>query len=368
MALRTLLAQGRLARIATARSHLVTAAVVCCWVVPLSLQSGHPTFGSTGRLNLRWYLLSSNPRTPDTDQGEHRGYRPATFGGDSAGTWAAFDDAAGWTYQPWSNPDGWSNGALQPDRSTPALSRLLAYWVDTVIRTASLWLRTLLVFVLLPALWIGRRAGRWRALLHTERPSLVVMLLGTVGIGEYVAVHAEPRLIAPFALFAALATLAWLIGDAPETSERAAWRVPFTIDRLALSILSLAVATYVSVERIYHAQDDRDRIASGLIQLQDAHRAAYAAAGNEGGLAGVLAVMAPEHPRIVVIGPALPVVANIFWLGGRIVAQLPPESAAVLGTLPAARQRGLVQHLFHDRADVVWLTSADGTFQIVRVP
>jgi dolichyl-phosphate-mannose-protein mannosyltransferase len=368
MALRTLLANDRAVRIATVRSHLVTAAVICCWVLPLSIQSGQPTFGSTGRLNLRWYLLSSDARTPDTDHGEHRGYRAAAFGNDTAGMWAAFDDATDWTYQPWSNPDGWSTGALQSGHGTPALSWLLGYWVDTVIRTASLWLRTLLVFVLIPALWIGRRPGRWRALLQRKRLSLVVMLLGTIGIGEYVAVHAEPRLIAPFALFAALGALAWLLGDEPETSERAAWHVPFTIDRLALSFLGVVIAAYVSVERIYHAEGDRDRIASGLVELEDADRAAFAPLGSDGGLAGVLAVTAPEHPRVVVIGPALPVVANIFWLGGKIVAQLPPESAAALGALPPDHQRDLVQHLFHDRADVLWLTSADGAFQIVRVP
>ncbi len=60
MIARIAMATDRPARLATAKSHLVTAAIALIWIVPISLVAGGPTFGSTGRLNYRWYLESSD--------------------------------------------------------------------------------------------------------------------------------------------------------------------------------------------------------------------------------------------------------------------------------------------------------------------
>jgi hypothetical protein len=69
-----------------------------------------------------------------------------------------------------------------------------------------------------------------------------------------------------------------------------------------------------------------------------------------------------------VIGPVLPVLANIFWTGGRVVAQVPPESVATLRNLPVERRSALLHEMFSSRADVIWITGSDGSYNIVRIP
>jgi len=381
MVMRTLMVSGRSARLDTLRSHAITIALTLCWIVPMSVQAGHATLGSTGSLNAAWYLASSDGRTPDTHAGEHLRYRSAPANDSSTIQWAEFDSEAGWTYHPWSSPDDWSQGILSDQSKNPTLGWLLHYWIGTVRLTASLWLRTLFVFVLIPAVWIGRGCAAGTTTVTAEGPAkgaaccahtcapttLVAMVLGAIGIGEYIVIHAEPRLIAPFALLFALAALDWMVGD--REAETAAMTIPPTIDRQALSLLGIVVAGYVTVTRIYHAVADERRISAGLIQLENAHRSAYHASPSDGmGLASALSADVPAHPRVVIVGPALPVMANVFWIGGRIVAQLPPASAASLSALPAERQRDLMKELFHGRADVLWLTDPDGGFQIVHVP
>jgi len=362
MALRAVMARGRAQWLQVWRSHAATAIVVLCWPVPLSLNAGRPTFGATGRLNFGWYLRSSDARTPDTHLGDHWNYRAAAFGEDTAGSWALFGDDSAWTYPPWSDPEAWAAGITRRHDQAPTLRWLLGYWTDAVIRTASLWLRTLLLFVLLPAVWIGWRPGRWEPSAPQHRAALLVMALGAAGVAEYIIVHAEPRLIAPFALLFALAALAWLLDDRVDAALPAR-----SVDRRALSLLGVGVAAWVVGTRIYHARDDSMRIAAGLAQLDDAYHSAFAAPRDAGDFAGMVTASAPAHPRIVVIGPALPVEANIFWIGGRIVAQVPPGTATALDALPGSRARDLVRHLFAGRADAFWLTTADGAFQIVPI-
>lgn len=362
MVLRAVTARGRVQRVQVWRSHAVSAAVVLCWVVPLSLHTGSPTFGTTGRLNVAWYLRSSDARTPDTHRGDHQDYHPAAFGEDTAGDWALLGDDSAWTYSPWSDPDRWAAGVISRHDKSPTLRWLVGYWTEAVIRTASLWLRTLLVFVLLPAVWLGWRPGRWEPATPAHRAAALVMTLGAAGIAEYIAVHAEPRLLAPFALLFALAALAWLLDDRMGATLPAA-----SIDRRALSLLGIGVAAWVLGRRVYHARDDSARIAAGLEQLDDAYHSAFAAPLSGGDLAGMITASAPPHPRVVVIGPALPVEANIFWVGGRIVAQVPPRTAAALDALPADRERDMIRQLFAGRADALWLTAADGAFRIVPI-
>ncbi|MES1259573.1 MAG: hypothetical protein ABUL71_03185, partial [Gemmatimonadota bacterium] len=324
----------------------------------------------TGSLNAEWYLASSDARTPDTHLGEHLRYRSTQESDSASIQWAEFDSEPGWTYHPWSSPDDWSRGVVTHQSTRPTLAWLLRYWFGAVRLTASLWLRTLLVFVLIPAVWIGRgrrAGGGGNRTTATWGRAPAAMILGAIGVGEYVVIHAEPRLIAPFALLFALAALDRLVGERETESD--AMPIPLTIDRQALSLLGIVVAAYVTATRIYHAVADDRRISNGLAQLEDANRAAFRPTPTEGmGLATALSADVPAHPRVVIVGPALPVMANVYWVGGRIVAQLPPASAASLSALPGARQRDLMQKLFHDRADVLWLTDPDGGFQIVHVP
>jgi hypothetical protein len=193
---------------------------------------------------------------------------------------------------------------------------------------------------------------------------LIAIGLGLVGVAQYIAVHAEPRLIAPFVLLFTLGLLHWLLGDR-EGAEPA----PATPDRFALSLLGLVAAVYLTGRRIDSARADDRRIAAGVEQLVAVNAAAFAPTGeNATGFAGALASRAPANPRVAVIGPVLPVLANVYWTGGRIVAQVPPMSVALLRNLPVGERGALLHHLFNQRADVLWITASDGTYNIVRVP
>lgn len=140
-----------------------------------------------------------------------------------------------------------------------------------------------------------------------------------------------------------------------------------TRNRQLFTVAAVSVAVWVAGSRIYHARDDDRRVALGLERLQSTERAAFAPAGG-GGLGALVAPAMPAHPRVVIVGAALPVITNVYWVGARIVAQVPPSSAAVLAAWAPMQQRELLHRLFHDRADLLWLTSPDGSFEIVRVP
>jgi hypothetical protein len=104
-------------------------------------------------------------------------------------------------------------------------------------------------------------------------------------------------------------------------------------------------------------------------QLMAVNAAAFAPPdAPASGFAGALSSTAPAHPRVAVIGPVLPVLANIFWTGGRVVAQVPPMSVQALRTLPVDRRSGLLHDMFSGRADVLWITASDGSYNITRVP
>lgn len=218
--------------------------------------------------------------------------------------------------------------------------------------------------MLLPALWIGKRRGQWRELLAAPRTTLAAMALGLVGMAQYIAVHAEPRLIAPFVLLFALAALSWLFGDRDDTPAP-----PSTPDRFALSLLGLVAAAYVTERRIDRARNDDHRIAAGIEQLTAVNAAAFAPpSAAMTGFAGAFSMSAPAHPRVAVIGPVLPVLANIYWTGGRVVEQVPPMSVTTLRNLAVERRSALLHEMFHDRADVLWITGSDGSYNIVRIP
>jgi hypothetical protein len=365
MAVRLIAAPGRASRALAAQSDLITIALALLWILPMSLVAGQMTLGSTARLNYRWYLESSDARTPDTHRGEHAQYQEVPLADSTQHIRvASFDTTAHWTYQPWSDPEGWSFGIKTHRATIPSVGRVLSYWLDTIWQTLSLWLRALILAVLLPAFWIGRRKGVWRELTVAPRSALVVISLGLLGMAQYIAVHAEPRLIAPFVLLSALGALHWLLAD-----REGAEVVPVTPDRFALSLLGLLAAVYLTGRRIDSAHDDDRRIAVGVEQLVAVNAAAFAPTGETAtGFGGAVTSRAPANPRVAVIGPVLPVLANIYWTGGRIVAQVPPMSVATLRNLPVEQRSALLHQLFSQRADALWITASDGSYNIVRVP
>lgn len=363
MLIRVAAGPDRSARGNAGRSWLVAAIVALLWIAPMSYVAGRPMIGVTGKLNYHWYLESSDARTPDTHRGDHRQYDEFPVTDSLAVRVASMDTTMHWTYQPWSDPDGWSYGIMTHQAKAPKFSELLSYWLDITWQAVSVWLRTLIIAVLLPAFWLARRKERWRAFLTMPRTTLVGVGLGVAGIGQYIAVHAEPRLIAPFVLLLALALLQWLLGDRPDGEP-----IPRTRDRIAVSFLGLAAATYLLGARINAVRDDDRRIAAGIERLAAVNATAFATPGSTAGFGGALASNVPPHPRVAVVGPVLPVLANIFWTGGHVVAQVPPSAVASLRNLPVDRRSTVLHQMFADRADVLWITGTDGSYNIVRVP
>lgn len=315
------------------------------WVVPLSIRSGKVTAGSAARLNYCWYLLGCDSRTPDTHLGEHTAYRTATLDATQTLGWAEFADADRWTYQPWSDPTAWQAGVVTQRVNPDPAASVRDYWGRQARRVFGDWLLPVLLVIAIPwTLLIWDRA-RARRLLTESRIVLATALLGVAGIVQFIAVHAEPRLISPFAL---LAVLALLHGPAPARSDE---------DRPFAWLRSVAVAAGLVVAGWYAAQGVRvarlaDQRSTVILQGVAATREALARKGI-------------AASPIVIVGPAIPVVATAYFSGARIVAQVRPASAELLRGRPEAEQRLILTQLFGERARVAWFTTPTGDVSVM---
>lgn len=359
-------ASGRADRLRIMKSQWISIAIAACWIIPMSVAAGHLTLGSTGPLNYRWYIESSDSRTPDTHEGTHRAQRDMQIDGNTHVQWTAFDDPA-WTYQPWSDPDHWSAGVITDHRSRPVFGKLLSYWFDALRQLLLQWTNWLLLAVLIPALIIGW--PRLRRPRDANRRSIVVMLLGAAGIAQFIVVHAEPRLIAPFTAMFAFGALHLFLADATSNDDTAPPARRSHPLRELLCWAGVIAAAFVAGRRIVYVRQDERRIADGLEQLNVAVQQAISSS-NAAGAPSPFGSAAPaaSATRAVVIGPVMPVLANIYWSGERVVAQIAPSQVPLLESLtPTARQAALTR-IFHGHADIVWLTSSRGDFTLVPVP
>jgi hypothetical protein len=331
------------------RAMATMAAVMALWVVPLSLAAGRPTLGSAGRLNACWYLERCDSRTPDTHGGTH-----ARVGalGLSDGETIALADFTGtpWTYLPWSDPTAWEAGVGTRSIAPLDLFDLVSYWVRQLLAVLAYWTPHILLGVLLPVALLTWRPGLWREGWDGDRRIGVVTLLGVLGVAQFVAVHAEPRLIAPFVMLAGMGVLWWLRPPGQTTLPRprsARWV-------LTLSWLGFATALPRGVMHVVdlsiRAGVDARRMA-GLLEV--------AKQSVPGGIAG---------RQLVVIGPAIPVTSDAWLLGSRIVAQIPPASAERIRGWPPAKQRELLELLGRGPGEIAWLSKLDGSFQMAIIP
>jgi hypothetical protein len=330
------------------RSSLACAAVMLTWIVPMSVKEGRPTLGSAGRLNYSWYLAASDARTPDTHLGRHTFYHQMTIDSAHTITWAEFPDAGKWTYAPWSDPTAWDAGVLTRNERTPDTFELVSYWLRQARISFGLWLLPVLLGILVPAYLLQRRPTMWRELLADDRPVLVTALLGLAGVGQFVLVHSEPRLIAPFGLLFALAALHWLYAQAPSVP-----RFP-VLTRQTASWLGLVAAIGFAVPRLKEGFTSSARI-DGVFAAITRTNASLAEAGL-------------SQARIVILGPAIPVEASAFLSGAQIVAQVPSSSVEVIKSLPTDQQRAVITRLFASKAQIAWLTTPDAAVSIVVIP
>lgn len=330
-------------------STLASGAVMLIWVVPMTIKYGHPTLGSSGRLNYSWYIAANSSRLPDTDAGTNTAYRSVPVGEGRELMVATFDEAAYWTYQPWGDPTAWATKVLTQTGRAPTVIQLVSYWFRLALRIFALWLGPLIAAVMLPTWVLLRRPGMARELVTTERDTLVVILLGLTGLVQFAAVHAEPRLIAPFSAMLAFGVISWC-----SAAPAAQVGIKSAALRQGLAWLGVAAVLGFATFRLTEGVNSYRRLRSVATQLNDLrHR--------------LISAGQPNIP-LAIVGPAAPVLASAYWIGARIVMQIPPTGADLIATLPPERQSQMLTALFSGTVSMVWQTTASGGMRMLIVP
>jgi hypothetical protein len=311
----------------------------------LSLEAGRPTLGSAGRLNYAWYIEGSDARSPDTHRGRHETAQAIAIDSARSVELFTFADADRWTYAPWSDPTAWSAGILTSSARPPRFSDLAAYWGRQARITFGYWILPVLLGVVVPcavAFRSGGGAGQW---FREQRAHVAILILALAGILQFVAVHAEPRLIAPFVLLFGVVALDLIFAADQQTGGAPRRMVAFAVTWLALLGLSgLRITTWLEAGPRIAAATDR------------------ILAGQATPLAGA------SRPReILVVGPAMPVAPAAFIAGVRIVAQLPPAAQRIARTLPADQQDSLLRRAAGGRLRGAWITDQMGGVSVVPI-
>ncbi len=331
-------------------STVTCVAIMATWFVPMTMKYGRPTLGSSGALNYSWYMKGHSSRLPDTDQGTNTAYQDVGVGNGRLLRVATFDDAGAWTYQPWGDPTAWSAKVLTETGRDPMVSEIVLYWLRMTMRVFGLWLGPLIAGAILPWILLRARPKMLHELVTTERNTLVVIGLGLIGLFQFAAIHAEPRLIAPFGLMLALGVVHWCFAAAsPET--RLTRLLPL---RVSLTWLGVVAVIGFGVFRMREALQSAQRLQGVTTQLDELRRR--------------LAIMTDGPVPIAVVGPAAPIMASAFWANAHIVMQVAPPYAALVATLPKAAQDSMILTLFRGKVPMVWRTSADGGMQMLAIP
>ncbi len=340
---------SRGARARFAKSAAVCAAVVLLWVIPMSVKYGRVTLGSSGRLNYSWYIQANTSRLPDTDLGGNLAYRSVAMPGAAPLALAVFDEWPTWTYQPWGDPTAWHDKVTVETGRFPTAVELLSYWGRLTLRVFGLWLLPTIVMVLVPAGLLRRRPGMWHELLHEHRREGAVALIGLVGVLQFTAIHAEPRLIAPFGMLWVLGVLAWCCAaPALPSSPIPAWL------RRVMPWLGVIAALGFAVPKFHQAVLGDERLDHTVGELRT--------------MATKAASIGMPLDRIAVVGTAMPMLNSAYWLGAHVIAQLPPASAERLMALPAREQRATLIRIFGGHVAMVWESTPDGGMQMLVVP
>ncbi|MBL0179237.1 MAG: hypothetical protein IPP98_08960 [Gemmatimonadetes bacterium] len=342
------IAGDRAMRRTLVRAGGVALAVMALWVVPLSLKSGRPTLGSAGAFNACWYLERCDSRTPDEHSGAHARYGGLRLADGELVTVADFSNTQ-WTYAPWSDPTAWQAEVRSINRAPLDLFDLVGYWSRQGWAVVSLWTPQLLLFVLLPVAILSWRRGLLATGWREQRMAVLLVLLGLAGIAQFIVVHAEPRLIAPFVLLASIGCLWWWRPPGMAASGQGfRSEVVLVLGWVGLVSALLRGAIYVP-ELMTRTKEDTARFE----RLRQAGVDAV-----PGGLAG---------RAIVVVGPAIPVVSDAWLFGARIVAQIPPGSASRIRAWTPAQQREMLRLLGRGDGDVAWMTATNGSILMAPI-
>lgn len=309
----------------------IAVAPMLCWTAALSLREGHLTIGSAGRLNACWYITQCDGRSPDTHDGGHDAYHDWRLGAGATARVAIYSDARQ-TYAPWSDPTAWQEGIESQQRHVPTPLQYLTYAAIQLGWVFREWVTLLLALVVIPTWLVTRRAPSVRSIV--TRPPGIAILLGGVGVMQFVAVHAEPRLIAPFVLMAALGFLAWR-GEGRPTRARE-----------LVAVVGFAIALVIGT---WHLRDQLLVTASTATRVVRLER-----------------TYPPERARhrVAVIGEALPLMPDLYRARATVVAQvIAPDTAAMRGWSAEARG-ALAGRLRELGATSVWIWRGNDGYTI----
>ena len=278
----------------------VAALIASPYAITLSLRAGHPTLGSVGSLNARWYLGDVTRRLPDMDSGPHALKKDVRLSG---GEPLSFIDLRGEsrTYGPWSDPERWANGVPVDARAPFSLGQAKQSWKENG--------RTLLFTVvpvmvaLLTGLALCGAAGppaRWAAYMIGQP----VLAVGIAAAIVFALVHAENRLLAPAAILMLMG--AWPCFQPERAGAAFAWSA-----RLATTAAALAIASYLVPTTV---------------------RAALTKADLDGlnGALGRAAARDPHSDGIVVVGLGTPWMPSLWRRHLRVAVQIGAGSATRL--------------------------------------
>jgi hypothetical protein len=336
-------ADGPGGRRAVGVSSAIALLIAALWVTPLSLKSGTVTLGSAGKLNYAWYIEGSNARTPDTHEGHHREARTIQIDGAHQVELFTFARGDRWTYAPWSDPTAWADGVLTSNATVPRIPDLLAYWGSQAGRTFGFWILPVLLGVVLPftvAFWTPGLRGR---LLNELPARRTAALLGLGGILQFVAVHAEPRLLAPFVFLLSAALLDAILAGQGQVASMV------TRGRVATAV-AWGMVLWLGSTRLSTGVTEAPRNAAAIERII--------------GEQGMAAFNNPRANEVLLAGPAMPYAAAAFMAGIRIVAQIPPASLVVAQSLTTGQQDSVLLLAAGGRAGTIWITDPIGGVQI----
>jgi hypothetical protein len=305
---------------------------IALWIAAMSVEAGGVTLGSSGRLSACWYLWSCDGRTPDSHSGTHADYHQWVLGSAAQAKVATFD-ATQWTYAPWSDPTAWQRGVLTQAQRAPTLGEVVRYVGTQLGLVLGVWMGLIIAVVLLPTLFTTRGAPPVRHFLTDSTGAAV--LLGGVGILQFVAVHAEPRLIAPFTMLLALGWITWRSQGTPRQAH------------LPVALCGLAGALGLGV---WHLRDQ------SLVSASATARTVQLEARHPPGSA--------PH-RVAVLGPALPMMPDLYRARARVFVQVMQPTPDTLDAWPAPAQAALTSRLRELGATSVWISRGRSAYRVV---
>lgn len=337
------------ARQRVVRAAGVAAGTMLVWMIAMSIRYRQPTIGTAGSLNYSWYIEANSSRLPDVDEGANRAYQQLTLPNVGPLTMAVFDQWPTWTYQPWGDPTAWKANVETETGQAPSFDEITAYWLRQFGRAFGLWLLPALAATLPIGFMLRYRKGIWRELTGERRPELMLAAAGVIGVMQFVAVHTEPRLIAPFGMLIILGGLTWCFAGRANVAVIRLARV-----RLAMPWIVVLAAAGFAIPKFIDGVQSNHRLVISVGELKliksDAERTGM------------------PLQRIAIIGPAAPALGSAYWIGAHIVAQITPASVPHFDSLSAPLQRDLVERLFGGHLAMVWKTTADGGLQMLVVP